>query len=176
MPSQHREISFAIVIDTQDRFLFQQRDDVPGIIAPGKIGMFGGHREAAETSLECVVREVQEETGLALPPENFVHVTSYRGPDVEVQGGWLISECYVVRDVPADRVHVTEGSLLIAERADLASLAPKFAPLALIAIERYLGCSFAMSSMGLGGLHAAGVIGCATFRRGKRDPAGRTWG
>jgi hypothetical protein len=32
MPSQHREISFAIVIDTQDRFLFQQRDDVPGII------------------------------------------------------------------------------------------------------------------------------------------------
>src|SRR4029434_2629724 len=104
-------------------------------------GMFGGHREAAETSLECVVREVQEETGLALPPEHFVHVASYQGPDVEVEGGWLISECYVVRDVPADRVHVTEGSLLIAERAESAESHPKFAPLAVIAIDQFLGRS-----------------------------------
>ena len=44
MASRHRDISFAILIDTQARFLFQQRDDVPGIVAPGKIGLFGGHR------------------------------------------------------------------------------------------------------------------------------------
>ena len=141
MTSRHRDISFAILIDTQGRFLFQQRDDVPGIVAPGKIGLFGGHREGNETFLECVVREVEEETGLAVPRENFLHVASYRGPDVEVEGGWLSSECYVVGDVPADRVHVTEGSLLIAERADLARLAPKFAPLAVIAIEHFLGRS-----------------------------------
>jgi 8-oxo-dGTP pyrophosphatase MutT (NUDIX family) len=91
--------------------------------------------------LECVVREVQEETGLALPRENFLHVASYRGPDVEIEGGWLSAECYVVRDVSADCVHITEGSLLIAERADLAQLAPKFAPLAVIAIEQSLGRS-----------------------------------
>ena len=141
MTSRHRDISFAILIDTQGRFLFQQRDDVPGIVAPGKIGLFGGHREGNETFLECVVREVEEETGLALPRENFLHVASYRGPDVEIEGGWLSSECYVVDDVPADRIHVTEGSLLIAERADLARLAPKFAPLAVIAIEHFLGRS-----------------------------------
>jgi hypothetical protein len=40
-----------------------------------------------------------------------------------------------------DHVHVTEGSLLIVERANLASLALKFAPLAAVAIERFLGCS-----------------------------------
>ena len=45
------------------------------------------------------------------------------------------SECYGVRDVPANRIHVTERSLLIAEQADLPSLEPKFAPLALIAIK-----------------------------------------
>jgi 8-oxo-dGTP pyrophosphatase MutT (NUDIX family) len=139
MASWHRDISFAILIDTQGRFLFQQRDDVPGIVAPGKIGLFGGHREANETFLECVVREVEEETGLALPRENFLHLASYRGPDVEIEGGWLSSECYVVRDVPADRVHVTEGSLLIAAQADLAHLVPKFAALAVIAIEEFLG-------------------------------------
>jgi 8-oxo-dGTP diphosphatase len=141
MASRHRAISFAILIDTQGRFLFQQRDDVPGIVAPGKIGLFGGHCEGNETFFECVVREVGEETGLDLPRENFLHVASYRGPDVEIEGGWLSSECYVVRDVPADRVHVTEGSLLIAERADLVQLAPKFAPLAVIAIEQFLGRS-----------------------------------
>jgi 8-oxo-dGTP diphosphatase len=141
MASRHRAISFAILIDTQGRFLLQQRDDVPDIVAPGKIGLFGGHREGNETFFECVVREVEEETGLALPRESFLHVASYRGPDVEIEGGWLSSECYVVRDVPADRVNVTEGSLLIAERADLVQLAPKFAPLALIAIEQFLGRS-----------------------------------
>jgi 8-oxo-dGTP pyrophosphatase MutT (NUDIX family) len=100
MASRHRAISFAILIDTQGRFLFQQRDDVPGIVAPGKIGLFGGHCEGNETFFECVVREVGEETGLDLPRENFLHVASYRGPDVEIEGGWLSSECYVVRDVP----------------------------------------------------------------------------
>src|SRR5262245_53087695 len=141
MASRHRDISFAILIDSQGRFLFQQRDNVPGIVAPGKIGLFGGHREGNETFLECVVREVEEETGLALPRGTFFQVASYRGPEVEIEGGWLSSECYVVRDVPADRVHVTEGSLLIAERADLAQLASKFAPLAAIAIEQFLGRS-----------------------------------
>jgi 8-oxo-dGTP diphosphatase len=67
MASRHRDISFAILIDSQGHFLSQQRDDVPGIVAPGKIGLFGGHREGNETFLECVVRKVQEETGLALP-------------------------------------------------------------------------------------------------------------
>jgi hypothetical protein len=76
-----------------------------------------------------------------LRPEQFVHVASYRGPDVEVGGGRLSSECYVVRDVPIDRIHVTEGSLFIAEQADLPSLEPKFARLALIAIKAYLDCS-----------------------------------
>jgi 8-oxo-dGTP pyrophosphatase MutT (NUDIX family) len=141
MASRHREISFAILLDEQGRFLLQQRDDVPGIVAPGKIGLFGGHREGEETFLDCVVREVHEETGITLRPEQFVHVASYRGPDVEVDGGQLSSECYVVRDVPVDRVCVTEGSLLIAEQADLPSLKLKFTPLALIAIEAYLDCS-----------------------------------
>jgi 8-oxo-dGTP diphosphatase len=86
----------AILLDEQGCFLFQQRDDVPGIVAPGKIGLFGGHREGDEAFLDCVVRE----TGMALRPEQFVHVASYRGPDVEVDGGRLSSECYVVRDVP----------------------------------------------------------------------------
>jgi len=43
--SRHREIASAVIIDTQGRFLLQQRDQVPGIAQSGKIGLFGGHRE-----------------------------------------------------------------------------------------------------------------------------------
>jgi 8-oxo-dGTP diphosphatase len=44
-----RNFACAILIDTFGRFLLQQRDNVPGIVNPGKIGLFGGHREAGET-------------------------------------------------------------------------------------------------------------------------------
>jgi len=60
--TQPREIACAIIIDTCGRFLLQQRDDLPGIVCPGMIGFFGGHREGTETFLQCVVREVHEET------------------------------------------------------------------------------------------------------------------
>jgi 8-oxo-dGTP diphosphatase len=56
-----REIAIAIVYDTEGRFLLQRRDNIPGIVHPGKLSLFGGHREAGETYTECVVRELQEE-------------------------------------------------------------------------------------------------------------------
>ena len=46
--SRHREVSCAIILDTLGRFLLQLRDNVPGILQPGKIGLFGGHREDGE--------------------------------------------------------------------------------------------------------------------------------
>ena len=52
LPLQHREVSAALIIDTRGRFLLQQRDNIPGILFPGKIGLFGGHREGEETFLE----------------------------------------------------------------------------------------------------------------------------
>jgi len=53
-----REIASTLLFDTAGRFLFQQRDNIAGITEPGKIGLFGGHKEANETFLECIAREV----------------------------------------------------------------------------------------------------------------------
>jgi 8-oxo-dGTP pyrophosphatase MutT (NUDIX family) len=61
---RHRETTGAIIIDTLGRYLFQLRDNVVGITNPGKIGLFGGHREDNETFLECIVREIHEEIGI----------------------------------------------------------------------------------------------------------------
>ena len=52
-----REIAAAILFDATGNMLLQRRDDKLGIIQPGKVGMFGGHREGAESFLECVIRE-----------------------------------------------------------------------------------------------------------------------
>jgi len=135
---QHREVAAALIIDNRGRFLLQQRDNVPGILFPGKIGLFGGHREGNETFLECVVREIHEEISFFIPPERFEHLASYRGSDPYIAGGTLWRELYLTRDVPVEPLRITEGSLLIVEMEDVPALVPRFAPSAHVAISEFL--------------------------------------
>ena len=69
--TKHREIAAAVVVDSAGKFLLQQRDNIPGILYPGKVGLFGGHREGSETFLECVARELHEELSYFIPQESF---------------------------------------------------------------------------------------------------------
>jgi 8-oxo-dGTP diphosphatase len=133
--SRHREIACAIIIDTRGRFLLQQRDDVPGILQPGKVGLFGGHREEDETYLQCVVREIHEEIGYFVSPDRFEHLVSYEGIDMDGEVGTIRGEFFVARDVPVDALTVTEGSLLIVEPERLAAVDNKFAPSVRLAMK-----------------------------------------
>ena len=137
MIPQHRDVAGALIIDKRGRFLLQLRDNVPGILFPGKIGLFGGHREGNETFLECVVREVHEEISFFIPPERFEPLASYRGTD-PISGGTLWRELYLTTDVPVERLRITEGSLLIAEMADVPALTPRFAPSTHAAFRAFL--------------------------------------
>jgi 8-oxo-dGTP diphosphatase len=132
----HRETSGAILIDSFGRFLFQQRDDNPQVSYPGLIGLFGGNREGNETFLECVVREVCEEISYFLPAERFMHLTSYEGADY--WGGTIHDETFVVNNVPADRLVITEGSLLSIRLEDIATVEPRFSPPARFAMSVFL--------------------------------------
>ncbi len=134
-PSRHRQIACAILIDTRGRFLLQQRDDVPGILQPGKVGLFGGHLEDGETYLQCVVREIQEEIGYHVSPDRFEHLASYDGTEIDADGGTVRGEFFIVRDVPADALRVTEGSLLIVEPDKLATVDHNFAPSTRFAVQ-----------------------------------------
>jgi 8-oxo-dGTP diphosphatase len=136
--SEHREIACAIIIDTHRRFLLQQRDDIPGILCPGMVGVFGGHREGGETFLQCVVREVHEEISYFVKPDRFEHLASYSGLDPDAAGGTLHGEFFVVRDIPADALLITEGALFIAEREDLLGLMRRLAPSAQFAVGTFL--------------------------------------
>src|SRR6266496_2670061 len=104
-----REVAAAIVFDTSGKLLLQLRDDIPGILYPGKVALFGGHREGDETFLDCVVREIHEELSYFISPANFELITQLMGPDEEVPGGTIRAEFFVTRNVPVDKLLVTEG-------------------------------------------------------------------
>jgi 8-oxo-dGTP diphosphatase len=137
-PLRHRETTGAILIDTLGRFLFQLRDNVVGITNPGKIGLFGGHREGDETFLECIVREVHEEIGYFIPAERFEHVGSFDGADIDIDGGTLRGHLFIARGIPADALVITEGFLLIVDQADIIKIDSRLAPTTRFALEACL--------------------------------------
>jgi 8-oxo-dGTP diphosphatase len=135
---RHREIACAILIDSHGRFLLQQRDDIVGIIHPGKVGLFGGHREGNETFLECVVREVHEELSYFIPAERFEYLTGITGEDIDTDsGGSVRGEFFVARDIPVEALVVTEGSLLVVDPGDVTALFQRLTPTARFAQKVY---------------------------------------
>ncbi|WP_249164628.1 NUDIX domain-containing protein [Bradyrhizobium jicamae] len=119
MPDRH--IAIAVVVATDGRYLFQRRDDIPGIAYPGKLSLFGGHREADETYLACIARELQEEISYPVAPERFELLTSLDGCGEVVDGDVVHGNVFLVRGIPADQVVVTEGSLAIVDAGELIS-------------------------------------------------------
>lgn len=60
-----------LILTCGDGLLVLLRDDVPSIAWPGHWDLPGGGREGRESPLECGLRELLEETGLALAPERL---------------------------------------------------------------------------------------------------------
>jgi 8-oxo-dGTP diphosphatase len=113
--------------------------NIVGIVHPGKVTLFGGHREGGETYLECVVREIQEEISYFVPVERFEHVVTLDGTDIDVDGGTVRGEFFIARDIPVDSLVITEGSLLIVKPSELAQMNHKLTPSAKFAMKAYLG-------------------------------------
>jgi 8-oxo-dGTP diphosphatase len=133
----HRAIAAAVVVDTTGDLLLQLRDDKPDIIYPGGIGLFGGHREDDESALECVVRELAEELTYGVAPERFVPLASREGEDTERKGGTFRGDFYLVRDIPRDKIVVTEGTLYVVAPGDLAKIRHRLTPTARFALDAF---------------------------------------
>ena len=136
--SYTREIAAALLIDVNGNVLLQQRDNIPHIIQPGKVGLFGGHREGEETFLECVVREIAEEISQHIPAERFQHLFSLDGADPEGPGGHLRGEFFVAYDVPTDALVITEGKLLIVLPDAIRKMQSKLTPTTLLAVNAFM--------------------------------------
>ena len=121
MTETSREVAAAILVGTCGRILLQQRDDVPGILYPGMIGLFGGHREEGdETPLACAQREIEEEIGYRVPAERLEPLVTMRMEYPENRT--VTGTFFVLRDVPVEGLVVTEGSLLAVAPSELAGL------------------------------------------------------
>ena len=59
--------------DGETRLLTLLRDDIPGLPWPGHWDLPGGGREGFESPETCLLRELQEEFGLALPASRLEH-------------------------------------------------------------------------------------------------------
>jgi 8-oxo-dGTP diphosphatase len=133
------EIASSIVFDTSGRLLLQLRDDIPGIVHPGKIGLFGGHREMNETFLDCVVRELNEELSYFVPPERFEHIAGFEWTDGEIPNSLLRAEFFVTREIPVAKLKITEGTLKIIPVDELDDIADKLTPAARFGLETFFG-------------------------------------
>ena len=49
------------MLQREDQWLLQLRDDIDSIIYPGHWGLFGGHLDPGETASDAVHRELKEE-------------------------------------------------------------------------------------------------------------------
>lgn len=139
--SRHREIACAVLIDTSHRFLLQQRDNIVGILYPGKVGLFGGHREDDETFLDCVVREIHEEISYFVPAERFEHLASLMVGGIDAEGCSVREEVFIARSIPVKELVVTEGSLLVAQPLEIIEIDHKLTP----------STRFAMKALGVPG-------------------------
>jgi 8-oxo-dGTP diphosphatase len=139
MQNPIREIAAAILIDTNGRILLQRRDDKPDILQPGKVGMFGGHREGDESFIGCVVREVAEEISCLVPAERFQHLLSLDGPDPDRSEGGLKGELFIAYDIPSDELTITEGKLLVIGPDDISKLRSELTPVTVIALDAFRG-------------------------------------
>ncbi|GAA1824041.1 hypothetical protein GCM10009812_15280 [Nocardioides marinus] len=72
MEGMHR-FACVVLVDRHGRLLLQERDEHP-VIDPEKWGMCGGHLEPGEDPLTGAVRELEEETGVLLAPEDLTLV------------------------------------------------------------------------------------------------------
>lgn len=60
-----------VLENSEHKYLLQLRDNIPTIRYPGTWDLFGGAIEEGETPLEGALRELKEEIGLTLSPEDI---------------------------------------------------------------------------------------------------------
>lgn len=70
-PAGFTDLAAKLALFYEGRILTIKRDDIPSIPYPAHWDLPGGEIDAGETPLECALREVHEEVGLALDPASL---------------------------------------------------------------------------------------------------------
>lgn len=95
----------ALLVDTNDKLIAQQRDDKPGITNPGMVSLFGGTSHEDESPIETLRRELQEELELEVNSNNLLLQT------IKHENGTNVAcSIYIVTGVDAEKLKLHEGA------------------------------------------------------------------
>lgn len=133
-----RYTAAALLIGDCGRFLFQLRDDIPNILFPGMLGLFGGHIEDGESPLETVAREIHEETGYLAPSSAFQPLLTCSVP---ISGGGTLHETFfLLENVPTDTLVISEGKIFPVAREDVPHQLHRMTPGTCCAVQTIFTC------------------------------------
>lgn len=133
-----RSTAAAVLIGTCGRYLLQRRDDIPNILFPGMIGLFGGHIEGEESAHEAVRREVAEETGYEAPQQDYMSLMTCVVPLPD--GSRLDETLFLLDGVPTNQLIITEGTLLPISEEQLDNHLSEMTPATAAAIQAIRHC------------------------------------
>lgn len=124
------EGDYHLVVDiwirnSEGKFLITKRSPNKGY--PNMWEMTGGSALAGDSSLEAAVREVQEETGLVLPPENGRLVWQYRRHD-SFKDVWLFDYDFDLAQVVLQEGETCDKGVASREEIGQLMAAGKFVP------------------------------------------------
>lgn len=91
-----------------DRVLVYLRDDIAGLPWAGMWDLPGGGREGHESPAECVLREIAEEFGLALPADRLIYRLELPSMTDPAKNAWLFGGWIDEAEITAIRFG-TEG-------------------------------------------------------------------
>lgn len=105
--------ALAILLDTQGNIIAQKRDNVSGIMRPGKIGLFGGASNFQETPQSTILRELEEELELSVTSER-VELFQEFSADMPIHpDSPVASSVFVVKNIEPQKLVLHEGQAIM---------------------------------------------------------------
>ena len=118
-PAQRR-FSGVVLVDADGRVLLQERDE-HAPIDPEKWGLCGGHVEAGEDFETAAYRELEEETGVRLPPGTLTLFGEFVVDHSGAHGTWDAMQVFVATTDLADAdIDCQEGRRIVFVEPDVA--------------------------------------------------------
>lgn len=92
--------------DRKGESVFLHKRDGNTRVNPNKWAFFGGLNEGPETFVECFMRELHEENGLAIQPSEAIFLREYMNTDLNTYRVVF----YVESDISEDKLRLGEGA------------------------------------------------------------------
>jgi 8-oxo-dGTP diphosphatase len=108
-PGDYHLVVHIWIKDDMGRFLIQQRS--PHVTDPGIWAPTCGSAIQGEESQEAAIREMREELGLQILPDEMERVTRLVGPDIMVGANVLLDIWQINKYVPIEEIHFVDGEV-----------------------------------------------------------------